>query len=105
MICVAKSTYVRQTRYDVGAAAVIVAKFSAGRTSLLISNTGATTLSIGTRENLAVGQGVELLPGGTFSLTERDDFALVQYEWVAISSGAAGTLEAWETILAELGDY
>ena len=93
-----EKTWVRQNQFNVGAAPVVIAKFSSGRTSLLVSNTGATTLSLGTRENVAVGQGVELLPGGTLSLTQRDDFALVEFEWVAISSGAAGSCEVWQTV-------
>lgn len=85
-------------QYDVGTDPVVVAKLSPSRRSLLIVNDGQTDLKITTRPAQGTGRGIELLPGGSFSLTESWDFSMTQDEYLAAGSAAGGSVTVWEVV-------
>lgn len=91
-------TWVRTNNFPVGAAPVRIANHAPDRKSLLISNTGAVAITVGTEEGLVAGGGLELNPGGTASFTQIEDFALTRFEWFAISNGGASSVRVWQTV-------
>lgn len=101
---VESKTWVREQEYVLAGIPVRIANHAPDRKSLLVVNTGDVAVSLGTRANLQVGGGIVLLPDGTLSLTERDDFALMRHEWYAVANGGAGAVQVWQTVLRQGGE-
>ena len=91
-------TWVREQRIAVGNIPVRIANHAPDRHSLLISNTGNAAVTIGTRADIDAGNGIVLLPDGTASFTEIEDFALTRYEWYAVANSGASSVDVWQTV-------
>ena len=91
-------TWLRRAKFQVGAAPVRVANFAPSRKSVLMQNTGTSTIQLDTAPDVADGSGIELLAGGSASFTQIFDFAFVQHEFWAIAPAGASTCEVWQVV-------
>ena len=91
-------TWLRRAKFPVGAAPVRIANNAPSRKSLLLQNTGTSTIQIDTDPDVSAGSGIELLPGGSASFTLIFDFAFTTHEFWAIAATGASTCEVWQTI-------
>lgn len=69
------------------------------RTRLIITNIGATNISVSTGNSATAGSGIMLYPGGSISWERDGTFPIQQDRVFAISSAAGGTLAIYEEVL------
>ena len=69
------------------------------RIGVILSNTGATNISVSLKSPLTVTTGIMILPGRTFRLDWYYDGDLIQRPLYAISSAGGGTLHMLERFL------
>lgn len=90
---------VRERNLSVGVSQITVLKNQPDRTSILLINTGTTTITLSTRSPVASGSGIILASnGGSFSANVRDDAITPAWTWYAIGSGAGGSIQTLEVI-------
>lgn len=72
---------------------------NAKRTSIIITNTGATNITISIDSEAVAGAGIIIYPGGSWERTATIGFLPPQKRINAISSGAGGTISLYEEVL------
>lgn len=77
---------------DVGAAAVRIVVNDPEAVALTLINTGSDNIYVAPNNQVSATFGVVLLPGGSVSVTVRDDATLPTREWWALGASAGQTL-------------
>lgn len=77
---------------DVDAAAILIARNDPECVALTIINTGTDDVYLAPNNKVSTAAGIELNPGGSLSLTVRDDATLPTREWWAIGASAGQTV-------------
>ena len=68
------------------------------RLSFIITNTGATTISLSIDKEAVASSGIILYTGGSIELTANGTYLPPNYKISAISSAANGTLSVYEEV-------
>lgn len=97
-------TWLRRHEYQIGSGPVVIAKASAGRTSLQIANAGSNPVHISTRPDVSVDDGITIEGNGSLSMTLTFDYALVISEWSAVAPEGNTALTVFETVERMQGD-
>jgi hypothetical protein len=77
--------------------------YNPNRISLLVTNNGATNITLTNDPGIVTGEGVLLLGNGaTMGLKLIDDGDSVASQWYAIGDAAGGLLSVWESLQTQI---